>query len=62
MMGVDMIDTTYEIVSRSLLIQNPGISKRELTALIFKRYYRNDFPPEVVEAIMLQIRNYKVVD
>lgn len=59
LMGVDMIDTTYEMIKRSFSIDNPGINEAELTALVFQRYYKRDFSPAVLQEIMKKIREYK---
>lgn len=59
MMGVDMIDTTYEMIKRNFSNNNPDINEAELTALVFQRYYKRDFPPAILLEIMEKIREYK---
>ena len=59
LMGVDMIDSTYTIVKNSILRTNPGLNQADLTALIFKRYYKNDFPEQVLKEIMQKIKEFR---
>ena len=56
-MGVDMIDFAYQTVKRSILIENPTLSEREVVIEIFKRYYSNDFSPKQLSIIIEQMKN-----
>ena len=56
LMGVDMIDTTYNLVKSVILEKKPNISKGELIAEIFYRYYQNDFSTIEIEKIMQEIK------
>ena len=56
MMGIEMMDSVYAIVKKSILQQNPNISSDELQVAIFKRYYRKDFSPELLERICQSMR------
>lgn len=55
-MGVDMIDSVYQIVKNSILRKHPNYSKREIIAEVFKRYYMNDFSKDKIEEIMNKIK------
>jgi hypothetical protein len=52
MEGIQMIDDVRYIVESSIKAQNPGISEKELKAEVFRRYYKNDFTPLQLEAIV----------
>jgi hypothetical protein len=58
LMGVEMIDSVRSIVESSIRSEKPGISNADLAAAVFKRYYLNDFPPDELEEIARQIREY----
>jgi hypothetical protein len=51
-MGMDMIDFAYNTVKRSILAQNPSLSKGELVVEIFKRYYRHEFSETALQVII----------
>ncbi len=55
MMGLDMIDSVYEIVKNSILELHPGISRGELIGKIFRRYYSDTFTEAQLTAIENQI-------
>lgn len=54
--GADMIDYTRKIVENSIREENPGISEDNLKAIVFKRYYGSEFPPDELEKIMEFLR------
>ena len=56
--AAEMIDFMKQVVENSIRSENPGISKADLAAAVFKRYYVNDFPPAELEKIAEQIRQY----
>jgi hypothetical protein len=58
LMGFAMIDDARTIVENSIKIKNPSITKAELAVAVFKRFYKNDFPPELLEKIALGIYQY----
>jgi hypothetical protein len=43
-MGTDMIDFAYSTVRNCILSENPGISKKELSIEMFKRFYADIIP------------------
>jgi hypothetical protein len=53
-----MIDDARTIVENSIKIKNPSITKAELAVAVFKRFYKNDFSPELLEKIALSIYQY----
>jgi len=57
MMGVDMIDSVFQIVKNSIIGKHPNYNGREIVAEIFKRYYKNDFPKDKMEEIMNRIKS-----
>ena len=58
MMGLEMVDSVYTMVSNSIRQQNPNLSPAELQVAIFKRYYRKDFSPELLERICQSMRQF----
>ena len=58
MMGLEMVDSVYTMVSNSIRQQNPNLSPAELQVAIFKRYYRKDFSPELLERISQSMRQF----
>lgn len=58
MMGVDMIDSVYEIVKNSIIEKNPELNNKEIICQIFQRYYANDFSQERVLDITEKIKSY----
>ena len=58
MMGLEMVDCVYTMVSNSIRQQNPNLSPAELQVAIFKRYYRKDFSPELLERICQSMRQF----
>ena len=56
-MGVDMIDVAYGLVKRTIFEKYPNISRGELIAKIFQRYYKRDFTTLESEKIMHAIKN-----
>jgi len=57
-MGVDMINTVYKVVTNSILNEHPEATKGEVIALVFERYYKNDFSSEKITEIKQAIINY----
>ena len=58
LMGFAMIDDARTMVENSIKIKNPSITKAELAVAVFKRFYKNDFSPELLEKIALGIYQY----
>lgn len=58
MMGVDMIDTVYQVVKQSIQNQHPEYSERELIAALFVRYYKNEFDKTLLVEIAEEIKGY----
>ena len=58
MMGLEMVDSVYTMVGNSIRQQNPNLSPAELQVAIFKRYYRKDFSPELLERICQSMRRF----
>ena len=56
-MAIEMIESVRSLVKNSIIARYPHYTEREVTAELFKRYYKNDFPPEKVEEIMEWIKN-----
>jgi len=56
--AAEMIDFMKQVVENSIRSENPGISKADLAAAVFRRYYVNDFPPDELEKIAEHIRQY----
>ncbi len=56
-MGVEMIDAIYYMIKRVIQAENPNASKGTLIALLFERYYRNDFTAKELKTIMQAIKN-----
>lgn len=56
LMGCSMYQSAKEIVEASLRNQNPKISKSELRKQTFLRFYRNDFPPEILRRILPKLK------
>lgn len=44
MMGVDMIESTRQIVLNSIREENPDLTDREMVAELFERYYAHELP------------------
>ena len=57
-MLVEIIENERRAVENSIRSDNPGISKPDLAADVFKRYYMNDFPPDELNKIAEEIRQY----
>jgi hypothetical protein len=57
MMGIDMIDSVYQIVKNSILEKHPNYSEKAIIAEVFKRYYINDFSKDKIEEIMDKIKS-----
>ena len=57
-MGIGMMEDVRRIVEGVIRSENPGISKADLAAAVFKRYYVNDFPSDELEKIAQEIRQY----
>ena len=51
MMGIEMMDSVHTMVSNSIRQLNPDMHTADLQVAIFKRYYRKDFSPELLERI-----------
>ena len=58
MMGLEMVDSVYTMVGNSIRQQNPNFSPAELQVAIFKRYYRKDFSPELLERICQSMQRF----
>jgi hypothetical protein len=58
LMGLSMIDDARTIVENSIKLKNPTISKADLAVEVFKRFYKNDFSPELLNKIALEIYQY----
>lgn len=58
MMGLEMVDSVYTMVGNSIRQQNPNLSPAELQVAIFKRYYRKDFSPELLERICQSMQRF----
>lgn len=56
-MAIEMIESMHTLVKNTIKAQYPHYTEKEVIAELFKRYYKNDFPPEKVTEIMEQIRN-----
>ncbi|MFH1727315.1 MAG: hypothetical protein ABIA04_02710 [Pseudomonadota bacterium] len=56
LMGLSMNSAARKIAENSILLSNPGISKRELKALIFSRIYINDFKKDQFDKVMCYLR------
>jgi hypothetical protein len=50
-LGLGMIDEVWNSVKKSILKEQPTLSEAELMVELFKRYYKKDFPPLVLEKI-----------
>lgn len=50
-MGCSMYDTSRYLIKRSILENNPSISKKDLRIELFLKFYRNDFSAEQCERI-----------
>lgn len=59
MMGVDMIESTRKIVMNSIKIENPDLTKREVVAELFERYYGQEFSEEEIQVIKKGIIQYQ---
>ena len=57
-MGIDMMNDVRKMVENSIRLQYPDISPIELQVAIFKRYYRKDFSPELLERICQSMRRF----
>jgi hypothetical protein len=51
-MGVDMIDFAYSTVKNSILSENQGIGKKELSIEMFKRFYADIIPFDELQEII----------
>ncbi len=58
MMGVDMIDSVYQAVKKSIQNQHPEYSERELIGALFVRYYKNEFDKALLMEIAKGIKGY----
>lgn len=58
MMGVDMIDSVYQAVKKSIQNQHPEYSERELIGALFVRYYKNEFVKADLLKIVEEIKHY----
>ncbi len=55
--AMEMIESMHALVKNSIIERYPHYKEKEVIAELFRRYYKNDFPPEKVAEIMEQIRN-----
>jgi len=55
-MASSMFATAKEIVSSSILAENPGLSAPRLREKIFLRFYKDDFPPGTLRKILHWIK------
>lgn len=51
-MGSSMYETSRHLIIRSILENNPSISKKDLRTELFLKFYRNDFSVEECERII----------
>ena len=56
-MGGEMIDSVYFTVKNGIQSMYPHYTEKEVIAELFRRYYKDDFPPEKVVEIMERIKN-----
>lgn len=50
-MGSSMYETSRYLITRSILENNPSISKKDLRVELFLKFYKNDFSVEECERI-----------
>lgn len=56
LMGIQMIDSTYQMITNVIREKNPNISQGGLIEKVFMRYYKNDFQEEELNRIAQKIR------
>lgn len=54
-LGLGMIDEVRIIVRNAVLQEKPQLSEVDLAVEVFKRYYRNDFTPPLLEQMSVQM-------
>jgi predicted helicase len=57
LMGAEMIDSVYEMVKKQIMKEEPRLSKQEVQAKLFLRFYKNDFSEQQKEKIVATIKN-----
>lgn len=56
LMGMDMIDSTYQMITNVIRQKYPNIPQGQLVAKVFMRYYKNDFQEDELNHIAQKIR------
>ncbi|WP_350201254.1 hypothetical protein [Gracilimonas sp.] len=57
LMGAEMIDSVYQMIRDRIIEEKPGLSKREINAEMFLRYYQNEFSEQEKEKIIASIKS-----
>lgn len=57
-MAEEQCESVRKIVENAIFKENQNISKADLKAKIFERYYKNDFSEEQLKEISKSIHNY----
>ncbi len=56
--GMETIRFGRNIVESSIRQKHPGISETELKLAVFRRCYKDSFPPEELDLILQSMRRY----
>ena len=56
--GLDMICFGYNMTANRIIQANASLNERELKAELFKEFYRNDFPPILLNEIAEQLKKW----
>ncbi|MTI87429.1 MAG: hypothetical protein FH748_05610 [Balneolaceae bacterium] len=56
-MAVDMVDLIYYMIREQIEQENPNLTKNEITAKVFLRYYSDDFSDVEKERIVKSIKS-----
>lgn len=57
MMGIDMMESVYRTVRKSIRQQHPEFNEKEITAAVFLRYYGHEFSDEEAKKITEHLKS-----